>query len=571
MDKLEILELPTEEMNNSVQKNAFIARCRKEYLAIVDRGKITSKQLENLLEKEEMFSYGGVIAFCAGNAQDAVQLPLEDALECATLQIVALVFRRDLLADSGNYNFKLQSMTDFEMLCRLTESYGNCIFVFPGIEEDALAVTEEDAFTCAYIMRRYLAVLQSCDKLKRLLEWMCLVMKQSGVRSVFTEELNKFLNVSGYYESIAVVTAPLFIFRGDDTCYGVLQDFADCLANSLHAIGQAYILGEPGKIDYDYLLTHVCKAFVGFQSKAFILDFFKNLSGPKIQFWFDNPVFYEEHFSELPEDCFILCHDTNYVEFIKAEYHKKNAKLLPPGGHALPWSGSDNRPYDIVFIGGYVSETDIPMWEMDKEYYEYMLQHPEMSFTDGLRAMLSERGMNDSELSVGECFSGIKHICKNVINHYRKKVMETILEAGYEVHVYGDSWDAYQSSSAHRLIRHPAISVEESLQEWQKAKIGLNMMSWHKAGMTERIANIMLSGAVCLSEETDYLKENFREGEEVVTFKLSQLEELPEQIRQLLANDNWRRIARKGYEIASREHTWERRTLQLLEVVEDII
>jgi hypothetical protein len=34
-------------------------------------------------------------------------------------------------------------------------------------------------------------------------------------------------------------------------------------------------------------------------------------------------------------------------------------------------------------------------------------------------------------------------------------------------------------------------------------------MTWHKAGMTERIANICLSGAVCLSERTEYLDREF--------------------------------------------------------------
>ena len=44
-------------------------------------------------------------------------------------------------------------------------------------------------------------------------------------------------------------------------------------------------------------------------------------------------------------------------------------------------------------------------------------------------------------------------------------------------------------------------------------KVGLNIMTWHKYGMTERIANICLSGAVCLTDSSEYLRNNFNNNE----------------------------------------------------------
>lgn len=571
MDNLGVLELQADNINNALYKNTFVKQCKKEYLAIVDSDKITKAQLEHLLETEDMFSCGDVLVFCAGQEQDAVLLNLENVLECFAVQIIALVFRRDLLGSAGNYNYRLAGMTDYEMLCRLTETNGNAIFVFPGVEEDSLCIREQDAFTCAYIIRRYLHELKACGKMAQLLQQMCWAMEQSGVNVCFKGELNKMLQNQEYYERIEVVTAPIFIMRGDDACNGVLQDFADQIAKTVASEGQAYILAEVNKIDYDYLLKRRCKAFVGFQTKAFKLDFFKGLHGPKFQYWFDNPVFYKEHFFELPKDCYVLCHDANYVDYIHKEYDRNNAMLFPPGGHSLTWLGETERPYDIVFIGGHFPEVEVPMDGMDREFCEYMLKHPHMTFADGLKELLAEKGIDWKSCDISEYFTSIKHLFHNIINHYRTKVIETILEAGYDVHVYGDSWDHYQSPNAHHLIRHSVVSVEESIKEWQKAKIGLNVMSWHKAGMTERIANIMLCGAACLSEETSYLKENFAEGEEIVTFQLGQLEELPGKIEQLLRDDNWRRIARNGYEKAICEHTWEQRALQLLDLIEEII
>ena len=108
----------------------------------------------------------------------------------------------------------------------------------------------------------------------------------------------------------------------------------------------------------------------------------------------------------------------------------------------------------------------------------------------------------------------------------------------------------------------------DMLREWGKAKIGLNIMSWHKAGMTERVANILLSGAVCVTERTTYLDEHFEDGRELIGFSLESLEELPKEIESLLQDDRKRKqIAQNAYLKASREHTWRERATELLELI----
>lgn len=571
MNKLGVLELQADKINDAICKNTFIAQSTREYLAIADGSKITKMQLERLLEAEDMFSYGDVFAFCAGEKQDAVLLTLENVLECFAVQIVALVFRRDLLGVSGSYNYRLHSMTDYEMLCRLTQANGNTILVFPGIGEDALNLQPEDAYTCAYMVRKYLKDFQAWGTMEPVLKNFCMAMEQCGVLDEFKRDLNVFLGSEEEYNHVAIATAPIVVLRGDNTCFGVLQDFAESLFKVFKQMGQACILAGDGQTDYEYIMNHVNKAIIGFQTKAFKIDFFQKLQGPKFQFWFDNPIMYEFYFRDLTDDCHVLCHDANYVEFIRAQYGHENTRLLPPAGHSLPEMPESERPYDMVFIGKYIPESGEQFVGLDEELYKYMLENPTITFADGMKTVLRRNDLPDSEWKSGGTFEKIKEVYQDVISCYRQKVLETILDAGYEVHVYGDSWDMYQSLNAHRLIRHSEVTVEESIKEWQKAKIGLNVMSWHKAGMTERIANIMLSGAVCLSEETSYLKENFIEGEQIVTFKLNQLEELPHKIEQLLKDDHWRTVAHNGYEVASREHTWEKRASQLLETIEEII
>ena len=42
-------------------------------------------------------------------------------------------------------------------------------------------------------------------------------------------------------------------------------------------------------------------------------------------------------------------------------------------------------------------------------------------------------------------------------------------------------------------------------------------MNWHKGGMTERIANAMLAGSVCVTDKTSYLEKILR-MEKILSF-----------------------------------------------------
>ena len=56
---------------------------------------------------------------------------------------------------------------------------------------------------------------------------------------------------------------------------------------------------------------------------------------------------------------------------------------------------------------------------------------------------------------------------------------------------------------------------------WQQSKLSLNIMSWHKAGFTERMANIMLAGAVLVTDDTRYLEGRYENGKDLVSFGLA--------------------------------------------------
>ena len=82
-----------------------------------------------------------------------------------------------------------------------------------------------------------------------------------------------------------------------------------------------------------------------------------------------------------------------------------------------------------------------------------------------------------------------------------------------------------------------------------RSKISLNIMSWHKDGLTERVLNAMLCRSVVLSDWSLALEENFANGKDLLLFSLNQIGRLPGMIKDLLEDEaRLGTISRNGFE-----------------------
>ena len=95
-----------------------------------------------------------------------------------------------------------------------------------------------------------------------------------------------------------------------------------------------------------------------------------------------------------------------------------------------------------------------------------------------------------------DCYITGKYQQELLDTGYFNPVLETLLEAGLEIHVYSESWQHSPFAAFSNLICHPELQITESLQVMQQFRISLNIMSWHKDGLTERILNTMLCQSV---------------------------------------------------------------------------
>ena len=583
-----------DKFNDAVNNNRIIADVQSEYIIIANATCTNVNEIiEIVYNNIFLLDYDCVIF---GENVPQGEVGWKQMLLSYNMVVYGMILRKAAFGYTGCFNEKLETGIYYELAIRMAygeynsykeivsvNQYG--VFCVQCGADDTQFVDKSDNdisnssifFTYAYVIRRYMNDLKLCHLLDDVLKMVMSYADKIGYTEKFRGYINGILDNEKMYIDIVQNTAPYYIIIGDETCHGVLKRFALKLTDALINRGQAVItsdrtyssnVSKSQYITLEKLESMNLKGVIGFQSIVLFRDYFKRFKCPKYIFWFDNPMYFRSLFHDIDNKYYFLCQDRYYAEFIKEYYGCVNSIQFPPAGEDAGYSGNDKRIYDVVFIGAcnYVDDGCVRD-DFQKEYYEYMKSNPDKTFEYGLSELLRIKNYVVDKGRFLDILESLADVCRNVVNYYRTKVLETILTAGIKVDVYGDTWDRYCGGGKENLIIHDAVTVDESLKVWGQAKIGLNVMTWHKAGMTERIANICMSGAVCLTERTDYLDKEFCNYGDIVMFDLKELKKLPDIIKKLLNDARLRsRIAENAYHKAVMNHTWDARAKEIIEM-----
>lgn len=455
-------------------------------------------------------------------------------------------------------------------------------------------VFQEHYNTYAYIIGRYAARLRADGVFDAALMRYVREAQDFGVQEYFMGLLEKMVSRQKEYYEIDDASRPVLIYMGDPICFDVLISFAHNFADELQKHGIPVIIYDMAKEGTTGLAEFVggrFRAVVGFQTALFSVrmknsdELVNNLiSAPKINFLYDHPLYLYYHFTLELENYYVLTQDEDYASYINKHYPLiKKSFHLPPAGIELSDSERvrwEDKIYDIVFVASYhdyrertlalETQTDSQIKPVAKKLLEKMKAEPDMTAEEALAAVLAESGTVVSTNEFGVLLNKCMDACRVVMFYYREKVMETMLDAGLTIHAFGESWKNCPLSCRSNLVIHPDVSYAEGIRIMAQSKIALNVMSWHKAGMTERIANTMLNGTVCLTDKTRYLEKHFRDGKDIVMFELARLDSLPAKVKELLADDaRMRSIAAAGYENASKNHRWSDRAESFIDMLDN--
>lgn len=501
---------------------------------------------------------------------------------------------KELAVRVGGVNTRLGAKRKYELLIRVAreipvelvdvgEVPGKCCI---KLEDDDAALSEACGWkTDCYVAGKYSGELQKNGVFDAVVQAILTEAAAAGRQEETLGFLEQMLRREEVYWSIAEGSRPILIYKGDDVCHNVLNVFAEQFGAALARIGKKVIYFDCGKEEIGALTGYMhqhFQAIIGVQSYLFSVKMkdevhylHEYIYGPKYNFIFDHPVWMRQHLLHRYPDFYVLTHDENYVAFTK-RYFDREAILFPPAGMISEEVEEVQRIYDITFVGtwgNYWNEV-LVIHQMERKkrfiankFLLKMRRCPDITAEQALAEVLEERGAQICDADFLDLLYELRRVIYCVMHYYRDRVLRSILESGLRLDVFGDSWESCPLKRFPNLVCHPNVTVEESLKIWKQSKLSLNVMSWHKGGFTERMANIMLAGAVQVTDATTYLDGRYGE-EDLLSFRLSERDGLPKRIKRLLEDDALRqKLAENGRQKTLREHTWEKRAEEFAELL----
>lgn len=296
----------------------------------------------------------------------------------------------------------------------------------------------------------------------------------------------------------------------------------------------------------------------------------------------DHPFHYADKLMHMPDTIRLYCIDRNHVTYVKRFF--KNIRwvdFLPHGGTAIDERDMavprlEDRPVDVLYAGSlskYRIELLIPDFdqfrsfdagELCNQVLQELVRHPSRTTEDVLEQYFSELELPMTEEDLGRYISQFRFLDAYAVSFFREQAVRLLVESGIRVAVYGEGWEQTEWSDHPNLVLGGKVLAPEVLPLMYHSKIVLNTMTWFKDGSHDRVFNGMLSGAVVVSDRSDYLKEQFENHREIELFELEEIGALPVIVQDLL--DDLPRaqcIADAGRAKTMGEHTWQQRAEEI--------
>lgn len=373
----------------------------------------------------------------------------------------------------------------------------------------------------------------------------------------------------------------ILLFKADSV-YGTTRNYIEELEIAFHRMGYNTAVVDLNHFNYQ----EICKWYL--ENYEFIvmidcqeihLKVFEKMECPKgicrLSISCDHPMYHHESLECFGRDNRLISIDEKHNDYVKKYYSNiKDPVYIPLAGSShntnIPWG---RRDFDVLFTGSYwkpqpVLPDPIPddfSNQLQLQIQNQLLKGGRLSIDEIMEEIFSAKNIEVSKKEFKQILFEISDLEHYVRQCHRDQLMRILLKEGICVHVFGNGWEDLDCPGKENLVIHKG-NLEIAKRALGNAKIVLNIMPGFKAGFQERIASGMLSKALVVTDSSDYIDREFVDGENIILYYLSNMEELPGHIKELLANEKESvRIAQNGYEKAIQSHTWSKRAWQIIE------
>ena len=294
---------------------------------------------------------------------------------------------------------------------------------------------------------------------------------------------------------------------------------------------------------------------------------------PFFNIMMDHPFHYKVALDTAPEQMILLCMDRNHAAYANRFFPNiKDVRFFPHAGiercKNIPIA---ERKIDVLYAGGlsrYAAEGLIPdlgkIHEFDafalvKNALEILIQKPELTTEYVIEACLGEINLTFNDRRLGEIITELRFLDSLAVSFYREQMIRTLAESGVTVTVFGMGWDRCEWDSPN-VVYGGVLPPVQILELMNESRIVLNTMTWFKRGAHDRIFNGMLAGTAVVSDQSEYLQEQFTNGEQLHMFSLHEMNGMAETVKTLLSDVKCaQEMADCGYQQAKKHHMWKNR------------
>lgn len=322
---------------------------------------------------------------------------------------------------------------------------------------------------------------------------------------------------------------------------------------------------------------------------------------PILNILVDHPLYYHSGLKEAGERMRVFCVDREHVGYVRRFYSGVKVEFLPLAGNELFVSQKDGehgihrthcedvpepvlygqRTFDLVFAANYVSMEMLEekVKALDDDYRIFYRRITEDLIADPAQSVdaVMERHIRNELGAVPEeqlcaAMSGMIWIDLFVRSYFREKVVQTLADAGIIVRVFGADWEKIHCKKPQNVRTSGGkVNSAACVQAMRDARIALNVMPWFKDGAHDRVFTAMLQGTAVLTDDSRYLREECRDGENICFYSLRALQQLPDQVVSLLEDPvRMAELAERGYRMAEKRHRWKNRAGLLMQALRDI-
>lgn len=189
------------------------------------------------------------------------------------------------------------------------------------------------------------------------------------------------------------------------------------------------------------------------------------------------------------------------------------------------------------------------------------------SFIDVFQKLVQTSG-KFANIHLGKVLSQVEKYLKG---RDRILLAESISDA--PLHIFGSAldlvgWKAYFGNRKSNVHVHGGITFESALNVMQQAKVVLNPSIKNKDGAHERFFTGTACGALVLTSESHYLREQFLEHQEIEYYRHGH----PVAINSYLSDDHARTaVVKRARDKIAVFHTWDSRAKEIMEHVPALI